>query len=200
MKTTTTLLLAFCIFVWSCNNAGDSSTTKDSSGTTNNESLDNNNPKDSNTSINSTTPTDEASSSFLMKTADVGMAEVHHGELAQQKATNQSVKDFAAMMVQDHTAANDKVKALAAQKNVTLPAAMSEDHQKMEADLSKKTGKAFDKAYIDAMVKGHEKVIKDFEDAANKAGDSDVKAFISNTLPTLHTHLDSAKAIQKRIK
>jgi putative membrane protein len=147
-----------------------------------------------------TTPTDAASSAFLMKVAGVGMAEVALGQDAQQKAINQSVKDFASMMVQDHTAANDKVKSLATQRNVTLPGSVDADHQKMIDDLNKKSGKAFDKSYIDAMVKGHEKVIKDFQDASGAVGDTEVKAFINNTLPTLQTHLDSAKAIQKRLK
>jgi putative membrane protein len=198
MKAITLLLVGLMIFMGSCNNAGDSKTTTDSN--TSKEILDNNSTKESTTGSTSTAPIDEASSSFLMKTADAGMAEVHHGELAQQKTSNQAVKDFAAMMVRDHSAGNDQVKAIATQKNVTLPSAMSEEHQKMQADLSKKTGKAFDKAYIDGMVKGHEKVIKEFEDAANKSADSDVKSFIGNTLPTLNMHLDSAKAIQKRIK
>lgn len=198
MKIITLSLVGLIIFMGSCNNAGDSKTTTDSN--TSKETLDNNSAKDANTGNISTTPIDDASSSFLMKAADAGMAEVHHGQLAQQHATDQSVKDYATMLVKDHSAANEKVKALASQKNVTLPPAMSEDHQKMQNDLSKKTGKSFSKAYMDDMVKGHEKVIKDFEDAAGKAGDSDVKAFIDNTLPTLRMHLDSAKAIQKRIK
>ncbi len=43
------------------------------------------------------------------------------GQLAQQKAANPAVKAFGAMMVTDHTAANDKLKTVAAAKQVSLP-------------------------------------------------------------------------------
>jgi len=151
----------------------------------------------------STQPTvqaDENTASFLVKAANGGMTEVQLGEIAQQKATNQKVKDFGSMMVHDHSAANEKVKALAAQRNVTLPAAVSEESQKDIKDCSAKTGKDFDKAYMTAMVKKHEATIDMFEKAANDSKDSDVKTFINNTLPKVREHLDSAKAIRKNLK
>ena len=89
---------------------------------------------------------------------------------------------------------------MASQKSVTLPDSVSAEHKKMMTDLQKKKGIDFDKAYIDGMVKDHQKDVKEFEEAANKVKDTDVKAFITNTLPVLKTHLDSAKAIQKRLK
>jgi len=143
---------------------------------------------------------DAATSAFLPKAADGGMAEVQQGQLAQQKGSSQAVKDFGAMMVRDHSAANDKLKALATQRNVTLPDSISSKHKKMMDNFNKKSGKDFDKAYINEMVKDHQEDIKEFEKAADKVSDAEVKAFINNTLPTLKTHLDSAKAIQKRIK
>lgn len=48
------------------------------------------------------------------------MSEVELGQLAQQKGTNPAVKDFGVMMVKDHSAANDKLKALATTKQVEL--------------------------------------------------------------------------------
>src|SRR5258705_5828787 len=92
---------------------------------------------------------DEASSSFLVKAADGSMAEVRLGEMGEKKAVSQRVKDFSAMMVHDHSAANDKVKGLAAQKNVVLPVSISDEMQKKVDGLSKKTGKDFDRDYMD---------------------------------------------------
>jgi putative membrane protein len=104
------------------------------------------------------------------------------------------------MMVKDHTAAGDELKNMAKQKNVTLPETMSNDHQKKADDLNKKTGKDFDKAYIKAMVDGHQSTVSDFEKASKNTKDADVKAWVDKTLPTLRMHLDSAKAIQKSLK
>ena len=205
MKKTAASLVALSVFFFSCNNASKNSTeTTDSSGQTKMDSGSaGNRMQDSGSVANRNLPSiqaDAASVAFFPKAADGGMAEVQQGQLAQQKATSQWVKDFGTMMVNDHSAANDKLKTLAAQRNVTLPASISEKNQKMIDDLNKKSGKEFDKAYINGMVKDHQEDIKEFEEASKKVTDTDVKSFIDNTLPTLRTHLDSAKAIQKRLK
>ena len=142
--------------------------------------------------------TDEKSSEFLKKVTNSGMAEVQLAKLAQQKATIDAVKNFAAMLERDHTAVNQQVKTLADQRNVALPATISDDKQKMYTDMDKMTGKAFDKEYISMMVKAHDDGISLFEDTRSNASDMDVKNFADKTLPALKMHLDSAKAIQKR--
>jgi putative membrane protein len=69
------------------------------------------------------------------------MAEVALGKLASEKAVNPQVKEFGAMMITDHTKANEELMAIAKTKNITLPTAPDADHQKMAADLAAKTGK-----------------------------------------------------------
>jgi putative membrane protein len=136
----------------------------------------------------------------MVKAADGGMEEVQMGKLANEKATNQRVKNFGQMMVDDHSKAGDELKSLASQKNVTLPASMSDDHQKDMDDLNKKKGKDFDKSYMKMMVSDHEKDISEFEKAAKNATDADLKAWADKTLPVLRKHLDSAKAINSSLK
>lgn len=137
---------------------------------------------------------------FMAKAASGGMMEVELGKLAQQKAKNARVKKFGAMMVKDHTQANTELKALAANKNVSIPPAMNEEHQKHVSEMREKTGDAFDKAYMSMMVDDHQKDVSDFEGASNKAGDANLKAFAAKTLPVLRMHLDSAKAINGNMK
>lgn len=103
-------------------------------------------------------------------------------------------------MVKDHTQANTELKALAANKNVSIPPAMNEEHQKHVSEMREKTGDAFDKAYMSMMVDDHQKDVSDFEGASNKAGDANLKAFAAKTLPVLRMHLDSAKAINGNMK
>jgi putative membrane protein len=141
----------------------------------------------------------EATSKFMVDVADVNMTEIQLERIAQDKATSKRVKDFAAMMVKDHSGAADDLKKLASQKNVTLPANVSEEHQKKMDDLSKKTGKDFEKAYIDLMEDGHESTVKDFEKQTDN-NDADVKAFVNKMLPTLRMHRDSADAIKKALR
>jgi putative membrane protein len=141
-------------------------------------------------------PLDEKDSKFLTSAASGGMMEVELGNIAQQQAANSRVKEFGAMMVRDHSKANEELKKIAAEKQVMLPAAMSNHHQMMVEDLKKKTGKDFDKAYMAMMVDDHKEDIEAFNDAAGHAIDSDVRGFAGRTLPTLQTHLDSATALK----
>ncbi len=145
-------------------------------------------------------PVSETDSKFAVEAASGGMMEVQLGELAQQKASSQRVKDFGAMMVRDHSRVNDELKSLAAMKNITLPPAPGGDHMDHIKDLSKKSGRDFDKAYMKMMVDDHKEDINAFEKADKDANDADVKAFAAKTLPILREHLDSAKAVNDALK
>ncbi len=134
---------------------------------------------------------------FAVKAANGGMEEVKLGEYASKNATDKSVKDFGAMMVKDHSKANEELKTLAASKNITLPATVGEDKTEDMNDLMKKTGKDFDKAYMNAMVKDHKDDVDEFQKAADNLKDSTMKNFASKTLPTLKKHLSAAEAIVK---
>ena len=148
----------------------------------------------------STASTLRKASDFATEAASGGMMEVQLGKLAQEKAQSSRVKEFGAMMVKDHTQANDELKAIAAKQNIVLPDSMSSDKKQHLDDLSKKTGKDFDKAYMDMMVDDHKEDISKFKDAAQNSPDSAVKAFAANAVPVLQKHLDSAQAIQQALK
>lgn len=199
MKKISSLILISTLFITqSCNNGGN---TKDSVDKANNV----NEKKDSTSmtdktkdSVAATTMTvNDDVAKFAVKVANAGMAEVQLGKLAEEKGTSKGVKDFGAMMVKDHTKAGDELKSLAFSKNITLPATVSDDMQKHIDDLSKKTGKEFEKDYVEMMVSDHKDAIDLFEDAAKNSKDSAFKTFAFKTLPTLYKHLGAVKAIEK---
>ena len=198
-KITAFLLLAGLCLTQACNNANNNKDSVDSAKAANSDKdtngFNSNNDSLSTASSGTTMPVDKDVADFAVKAASGGMEEVQLGQLAQQKASSQRVKDFGSMMVQDHSAANDELKRLASSKNITLPTSVSNDQQDDINDLSKKSGTDFDKAYMKMMVNDHEKDIKEFEKAGNNLKDADVKNFAMKTLPTLQKHLDSAKAI-----
>ena len=138
---------------------------------------------------------DSPDSSFIKDAAEGGMSEVELGQLAQQKATNPAVKEFGAMMVTDHTAANDKLKAVAAAKQVTLPDSPSLMQKASKKKLDMMSGDSFDKSYVKGMIDDHKADIKEFQKEASQGKDPEVKAFAGATLPTLKTHLQRIQAI-----
>jgi putative membrane protein len=136
---------------------------------------------------------------FMKEAAEGGMAEVEFGQLAADKASSQDVKDFAQRMVKDHTQANDQLKQIAVQKNVTLPASPSAKDEMTKKKLSNMSGDAFDKAYMADMVKDHKKDIAAFQKETSSGQDPDVKQFASQTLPTLKDHLKQAESVSPKL-
>src|ERR1700753_1870545 len=90
--------------------------------------------------------------SFYDDAAQGGIAEVQLSQLAQEKGQSQVVKDYAAMMVKDHSAANDKLKTLAAGKGIDLPNSPSVGQLATKTKLNMQSGDSFDKSYIKAML------------------------------------------------
>lgn len=144
--------------------------------------------------------TASARDNFWTNAAQGGMAEVELGKLASTKAQNAEVKSFAQKMVTDHTKANDELKALAKEKNVTLPTTLDSAHQSTMSDLQGLSGAEFDKEYVNAMVKDHEATVQLFEKQAEDNSDADTKGFAAKNLPTLRMHLDMIKKIQAKMK
>ncbi|WP_266365397.1 DUF4142 domain-containing protein [Tellurirhabdus rosea] len=132
---------------------------------------------------------------FAVKAAAGGLLEVTLGQMAQEKGQSPQVKAFGQMMIEDHTKANDELKALAARKNITLPTTLGEDEQKHVDELASLSGAEFDKKYIDLMEDDHEQDVKLFSEAAQEEEDAELKAFASKTLPTLQQHLNKVKAM-----
>ena len=138
----------------------------------------------------------EDDSEFAVSAADAGMMEVQLATLALSNGSSAKVKEFAQKMLEDHKKANDELKALAQKKNISLPAALSEEKQKKFNDMSEKKGEDFDKEYCDQMVKDHKDVVDMFEKARDNAEDPEVKAWASEKLPTLQHHLSMAEQMK----
>jgi len=194
LSITVSLCLAFFIFQ-ACNDDSSSDAVESA-----NESNEIKQDSASNTGAGQSGPVSEDDSKFAVEAASGGMMEVQLGELAQQKASSQRVKDFGAMMVRDHTKANDELKSLAGMKNITLPPAPGEDHMEHIKKLTAKSGKEFDRDYMNMMVEDHQEDVENFEECSAQGKDADLKAFATKTLPVLRMHLDSAKAIQQGLK
>lgn len=138
----------------------------------------------------------EGDTKFAVALADGGMLEIESSKLALTNASAANVKDFAKMMVSDHTGAAAELKDAAAKKNISLPAALSDDKQKKLNDLATKKGTDFDKAYVDLMVNEHEDAVKALKDESEKGNDADLKAWATGKLPVIQKHLDVIKSIK----
>ena len=133
--------------------------------------------------------------SFYKAAAEGGISEVELGQLVQEKSKSPAVRAFGAMMVKDHTAANEKLKAVAMTKGIDLPTGSSLTQKATKAKLEVLSGDTFDKSYIKGMVSDHKEDIEEFTKEARSGQDPQAKAYAAATLPTLKAHLTKIEAI-----
>src|SRR5262245_37591951 len=136
---------------------------------------------------------------FVTKLAGANMGEVELGMLAKDKASSKDVKGFAQRMIDDHRKAGEQLKGIAQRKNLTLPSAPPADAAAEKDRLSKLSGAAFDRAYMDAMVNGHREVLGVVKTEAQSGSDAELKAWAAKTSSTVEAHLTHAQHVQGEV-
>jgi putative membrane protein len=127
------------------------------------------------------------------------------GNLALKKSSNKDVRNFADMMVRDHSAARKLGRDLAKKLHVTPTPpgkdfALYKDHVATLAKLNGLTGAAFDKAYIDHEVWYHQAVIDAVTNTLLPATkNAELKDLEVKVAPNFQAHLAAAKDLQKKL-
>lgn len=137
---------------------------------------------------------------FVEKAARIGMAEVQLATNVSNRAQTQEVRSYAQQMILAHNQSNQELTTLAAQKGLDPPADLDPEKKALDAELAKLAGPPLDRAYMEAMVKGHAAAATDFETAARSLTDPDLKAWAAKSLPTLHEHHKMAQDILATMK
>lgn len=141
---------------------------------------------------------------FIAVTAN--QIDIDFAGIAKQKSKDASVIEFANTMGRDHKAVIDQAVALAKKLNVTpqnnaVSKAMLADAEKTKKSLRSKSGKVFNKAYIDNEVAYHKAVIAAVETALIPGTDNaELKQLLESVVPALKAHLKHAEMLQKNYK
>ena len=134
---------------------------------------------------------------FLRKAAEGGMAEVQLGQLAQQKASSQDVRQFGEKMVQEHSQLNDQLKPIAEQQGVRPPKALSKKDEATLRKLEGLSGQQFDHAYIETMLKDHKKDLEEFKETANRTQNPQLKDAAQHGAQVIESHLQDIQQIAR---
>ena len=135
---------------------------------------------------------------FVNAAAQIDMVEANLGQLAQDNASSQEVKDYGQMLTTDHTNDFSQLHAAAQTANLSVPDAIDTAHNKaMIAPYQKLKGSAFDHHYAREMVAGHTKAIAVYKKEAADAENDAIKTYAEAALPVLQKHLDQAKELGK---
>ena len=132
--------------------------------------------------------------------------DIDAGKLAEARASKADVKQFAQLMVSDHTGVNKQATDLVTRLHVTpqdndTSRSLKGGGDKNLANLKTLKGAAFDKAYIDHEVAYHQAVL----DAIDKtlvpnASNADLKALLLKVRPAIAAHLEHAQHLQASLK
>jgi putative membrane protein len=134
---------------------------------------------------------------FVTLAAQTDMTEAHLGQLAQEQASSQAVKDLGQMLNTDHTSDYTQLGTIATKAGLTVPKGTDAKHDKMIAPFEKLKGKAFDRRYVQMMVKGHQEAIAAYKKEASDGQNADLKTYAQQALPTLEKHLKAAQDAEK---
>jgi putative membrane protein len=132
---------------------------------------------------------------FVDFAAQTDMMEANLGQFAATQASAEAVKDYAQMLVGDHTNDYTHLNMVASKANLDIPKGLDAAHDKMIAPFKKLKGVAFDHRYLQEMIAGHTKAIQVYTKEASDAQSADLKAYASQALPILQNHLDRAKSL-----
>jgi putative membrane protein len=143
---------------------------------------------------------DETDAKYVVDAYAAGMKEIRYSERVKDRLSNTDDKNFAETMITEHTAMNDKMRALASSKQISLPTELTQGEQNDLDDLMKKSGTDLDKAYLDGMIDDHKNAVDLFEKASSKATDEDIRNAFNDGLPKIRMHLQMAQSARDKIK
>jgi putative membrane protein len=128
------------------------------------------------------------------------VTEISAARLANAKAMSPGVREFGRHMLEDHSAALEKLKQLAQKKQMTLSQQPSADQQKMLDQLAKASSQDFDRSYLsEAGIKAHEETLALLKKIQKSGHDADLKMLAEELQPTVEAHLKMAQETAKKI-
>ena len=137
---------------------------------------------------------------FMHKAAAGGnAAEVQLAELALKNAESQAVKDFAQMMITDHTQANKDLLQLGSDEGLAnFKVDVSPEDKATFAKMTVLKGTAFDTAYTKHAVVDHTGDVKEYQAEQGMTKNEGLKAYVDKVEPIIEGHLKAAKDLESK--
>jgi putative membrane protein len=143
--------------------------------------------------------TKSASAAILSQIHQADQKEIALGNIAADKASTVEVQNYAKQLVEDHTGADQQVKAMAQKMNVHLFDTPSSKQGRLEsAKLKSAAGPAFDREFLRQTSADHDKLIRELKQEREDASDDDIEALIDKILPILEQHQQLAQILLKK--
>jgi putative membrane protein len=134
-------------------------------------------------------------SKLIFQMASSNIMEVRLGQMAQQKASNASVKQFGQQMVTDHTNLENQLTGLVSKNNTNFQPSMSKENEAEVSRLEKLSGAQFDQQYMTSMIQHHQQDVSTLQSQGQSAKSGEARQMIAAALPVLQQHLSLATQV-----
>lgn len=145
--------------------------------------------------VSATTLGANSTEAFVSNAGQSDMYEIEAGKLAQTKGVSADVKAFGKMMVTDHTALSNEMKAILAKHSIAPPAALDQRRQGLLDNLKAANGADFDKAYLAQQDAAHAEALTLMGGYAQNGDNADLKAAATKATPKIQAHHDHVKKL-----
>jgi putative membrane protein len=136
---------------------------------------------------------------FVREAASGNLMEIQLGQLAQSKASNPAVKQFAQRMVADHNNLENQLTSVASTGGQSFTPTMDSRHQNQINKLQGLSGAEFDRNYMSLMIRAHQRDVNNFQTQSQSANSAQVRTLATNSLPVLQQHLSLAQQVGAQV-
>jgi putative membrane protein len=140
-----------------------------------------------------------ADSKLIREIAADNSLEVAISRLAQQKAQNAAVKDFAQREVNDHTKLEDDWSRVSSQNGLESKASFGKLHREKLTRLENVSGKEFDRVYMTTEIQNHKDYIDYLQREGRAARTAEVRQAVNRSLPVLQDDFAQAKRVGAQV-
>jgi putative membrane protein len=139
----------------------------------------------------------------IMTAANEG--EIQEGQAAASRATSASVRDFANMMVSDHTSALNSAKSLFDREHIVansdndIARQLRSGAQQTISALGTYNGASFDRAYMQSQVDAHQWLLTQLDNTFIPSSRGELRSLLETQRATVAAHLDRARTIMGRM-
>ncbi|HEU4684912.1 MAG TPA: DUF4142 domain-containing protein [Nitrospira sp.] len=138
----------------------------------------------------------------VLNTIDAG--EMEAAQLAKEKASSEDVRAYASRIVNDHITSMQETRQLGQRMGVQadkpqLASSLEKTHREAMDQLRQKSGKDFDKAYVQYQIRMHEQAVNLVEDTADSAKHSRLREHLRQLRPDLQSHLSAARTLERQL-
>jgi putative membrane protein len=136
---------------------------------------------------------------FLVEAKSLNILATKLSALASDSGYSSALVSFARSHAEQHKEMEEDLQDLAKEKDITMPAEMTEEHKALYYQLSSANRQEFDRNYIKIIKKINEENKSLYTRNATGANDPDIRAYAARKLDPLQANLESISKIEEQL-